>query len=279
MIANQYLLPKIMKENGIPQGTLSFDEPMLRFIIEDYTAEAGVRALKSILTDSVMEYNRQRLLQDSPSFDMAFIKEVLRRKRPMTHENIPKEPTVGFINGLYATSVGLGGITPIQIKEMQAKTPFELLLTGNQGKVMQESMKCSLTVAWGLLTPRERTKLQRRKPFGIHIHVPSGATPKDGPSAGTAISLALLSFFQQRKIRNDIAITGEIELSGNVTEIGGLGEKLVGAKKAGVRQAFIPEENEKDLRKLIEDGIVTLDKSFNVTPVSHITQLLDKIFV
>ena len=163
---------------------------------------------------------------------------------------------IGIINGLWANSLGKGGIIQIESQYILSNSMFELKLTGMQGDVMKESMNVARSLAWKrtsddikstLMKNFEKTKMQ-----GIHIHCPEGAVPKDGPSAGTAISVCLYSLFNDIPIKNDIAITGEINLQGNVTAIGGLDLKILGGIMAGVKTFLFPKENQKDFDEFME---------------------------
>ena len=203
---------------------------------------------------------------------------------------IHNQPSIGIINGLYATSNGNGGITPIQIYKNHLSNTFEIKLTGNQGKVMIESVNCSLTVAMNYIeNNKEKYKdiigmdlseyIKLKFPQGFHIHAPSTSTPKDGPSAGCAFTSAFISRILNKNIRNDIAMTGEIELTGNITKIGGLTFKLSGAKNAGVKLVFIPKENEKDLEEIIKKNPKLIDTNFEVKLVNNINDLIDIILI
>lgn len=178
-----------------------------------------------------------------------------KEKHGMKHKKIHLENKVGTINGLWANALGRGGIIPIQVSWRPSNQFLSLHLTGMQGDVMKESMNVALTKAWELTSVEQRKMLTNNQQYsncGIHIHCPEGATPKDGPSAGTAITSAIYSLFNEQKIKNDIAITGEICLDGNVTEIGGLDLKIMGAIKAGVKQVLFPKENTKDYETFVE---------------------------
>lgn len=163
-------------------------------------------------------------------------------------------------------------------------TPLTLELTGNQGKVMKESMSVAKTVAWNLLSKEKQQELQQEwkstGPWGIHLHCPEGSTPKDGPSAGTAITLCILSCLLKLPINNSIAITGEIDLNGRVCQIGGLGPKTKGAKAAGVKKVFFPKDNEHDLKQIqLSDDSPFIDGVFDFQMVEHIRDIFKEAFV
>ena len=264
IICNEHLLPDIYQKMGL-ENVLYFADETLRFIIDEYTAESGVRKLKEVLFEIIGEINLEILTNQEPNLltcelpihiDKNHIKnKYFKEKHGIKHKKIHLESKIGTINGLWANALGRGGIIPIQVSWRPTNDFLSLHLTGMQGDVMKESMNVALTNAWEL-TPLETRKLitdnQQYKNCGVHIHCPEGATPKDGPSAGTAITCAIYSLFNEKKIKNDIAITGEICLDGNVTEIGGLDLKIMGAIKAGVKQIIFPKENVKDYEKFLE---------------------------
>ena len=281
VIAQNYLLPKIIDEIGFDKSDITFEDEQIRTVIENYTAEAGVRKLKELLYDITREVNRQAITEkiELPiRVTSELIGDILKRKPRINHEVIHSNASVGIMNGLYASSSGLGGITKIEASKTHAnKTVMDLKLTGNQGDIMKESMSCAKTVSWNFLTEKEQKEINENS-FALHVHCPSGATPKDGPSAGGAITLAILSLLKGVPLPNDIAMTGEIDLRGNITEIGGLSEKLLGAKKAGVRQVYVPRENKRDLDTILADGLIIPDETFKINTVEHISELTKLFF-
>ena len=211
---------------------------------------------------------------------------------------IHEKNEVGIINGLYATSNGNGGIVPIQIVKNIISSNEKndgLVLTGSLGDTMKESVNCSLTCAKQYLYKKYGNKKsfsdtndpKKKISFeeyilsefknGFHVHTPSTATPKDGPSAGCAFTCAFISTILNKKIKRDIAMTGEIELTGKITKIGGLIYKLIGAKKAGVTHVYVSEENNKDIEEIKEKYPKLIDKNFRITLVSYISEYIDKI--
>ena len=163
---------------------------------------------------------------------------------------ISDTPQVGQICGLWANSLGLGGILPIQAEWCVSTNVLDMKLTGNQGDVMQESMNVSKTVAMQKCSEADIEKLKDKMCKGIHVHCPEGAVPKDGPSAGAAITTCLYSLIQNKPIRHDIGMTGEITLKGEVTAIGGLEYKIDGGVKGGITTFLYPKDNEKDFKLL-----------------------------
>ena len=182
---------------------------------------------------------------------------------------------VGLVNGLYATSSGIGGITLIEAFKNYSNTHLELELTGQQGDVMKESMRVAKTIAWNLLPSNFKKNIIEGTKFGIHIHCPSAATPKDGPSAGAAITIAIISLLTGFTVKHTYGITGEIDLNGNVLEIGGLTSKLEGAKTAGINTVLCPKQNEDDLNKILEKNPKLENSNFKVILIETIYQAMD----
>jgi ATP-dependent Lon protease len=177
----------------------------------------------------------------------------LKKYVKIQEKPIHSHPEVGVINGLWANSLGRGGIIPIQTLFYPSSTFLDLRLTGLQGDVMKESMNVAKTLAWNL-TPNAVKKewlqqFEETKCQGLHIHCPEGGISKDGPSAGAAITSAIYSLFNKKQIKNDIAITGEINLQGEVTAIGGLDIKIAGGIKAGVKTFLYPKKNAREFHK------------------------------
>jgi ATP-dependent Lon protease len=189
------------------------------------------------------------------------------------------------MNGLWANSLGLGGIIPIECNWFPSSKFLDLKLTGMQGDVMKESMNVAKTLAWNLTPPNIRTDIfnefkENNCYGGIHIHCPEGAVPKDGPSAGTAITVALYSLINMKKIKNNIAITGEINLQGSITAIGGLEIKILGGIRAGVKEFIYPHENKKSFNEFMEkykDTEYVQDIKFHI--VKKIEDVLKLVFV
>jgi ATP-dependent Lon protease len=291
IICNDYILPEIYKKMGLT-NMIHIGDNVLRFIIDTYTTESGVRKLKEILFEIVGEINIDILKNCCNNYEFPIVideniikHKYLKEKHPIIETKIHNEPQIGFINGMWANSIGRGGITPIQTKWRPGEKYLGLHLTGTQGNVMKESMNVSLTLAFNL-TNKERIQEintlygTSQNTHGIHIHCPDTGTPKDGPSAGTAITTVLYSLFNNKKIKNTIAITGEICLNGNVTEIGGLDLKILGSIKAGVTEIIYPHGNKKDFDLFMEkhqnssylENIVFHD-------VKHISEVLELVFV
>ena len=262
IISQKYLLSSIFDDVGINSSDIEIPDDVVEWIVQSYTHEGGVRHLKKILYDIIREINLRNLTSKSIKFPLKITKpdlemDYLKKRRIYQHEKIHKRSTIGKINGLYATCNDTGGITVIEASWVPSDTRLKLELTGRQGDIMKESMQVAKTLAWKLLSNDLKEKWEKRwvnDGFqGIHIHCPEGATPKDGPSAGAAITTALYSLLSEKAIKNTIGITGEIDLSGKVLEIGGLESKIFGAINAGCKKVLCPLGNKKDLDKIMEE--------------------------
>jgi len=263
-IVKIHMLPEIYKKMGMT-GLITFSQDVLASIIEEYTSEPGVRKLKEILLEIVGEINLDILKNKNINYNfpiditIADVKnKFFKDKRKVKVQKIHKESLIGIINGLWANSLGNGGVIPIQARFFPCDKFLDLKLTGMQGDVMKESMNVALTLAWTITSHDRKDEInemynqQHTSKYGIHIHCPEGAVPKDGPSAGTAITTVIYSILNNKKIKNDFAITGEISLDGKVTEIGGLDLKIIGGIKAGSKNFIFPKENQRDFDKFYE---------------------------
>jgi len=259
VIVNNFVLPEINRKMGF-ENIVELTKETIDYIIEFYTMESGIRKLKEILFDLFGEINIELLKSDCETdnlkipirVDVSDLGKKYLKKYSRIHEKlVHSSPKIGVINGLWANALGKGGIIPIEVSFFPSSTFLELKLTGLQGDVMKESMNIAKTLAW-TLTPdhikRELMgKFESTKNQGLHIHCPEGAVSKDGPSAGAAITLSIYSLFNNIRISNTIAITGEINLQGNITAIGGLDIKIMGGIRAGVKQFMYPKENQRDM--------------------------------
>jgi ATP-dependent Lon protease len=268
VISQSYVIPEILENVGFSTNEIIFENDILTKIINEYTYECGVRKLNEILYDIVRDINLKKIMgtlddieypihinintMDKTSID------ILSNINKINIKKIHDKPCVGLVNGLYATSgSALGGITIIQVMRVYSDKKFSLeKLTGSQGDVMKESMNCAMTLAWNILPNDIKKDIEEsNEGFGIHIHCPEGATPKDGPSAGGTITLGIISRLTGIPVRNDIALTGEIDLMGNSLAIGGLHSKLNGAYNVGIKKVLIPYENKNDLELILKKEI------------------------
>jgi endopeptidase La len=272
VISQNYIIPEILNNVGFSQDEIIFTNDILMKIINEYTYEAGVRKLNEILYDIVRDINLNKIMDETEisypvTIDENNIKNILSGMVKINSKKMHNEPRVGIVNGLYATTAGLGGLTVIQVMRIYSDKKYSLeKLTGSQGDVMKESMNCAMTLAWNILPENIRKEIEENKEgFGLHIHCPEGATPKDGPSAGLAITLGIISRLTNISIRNDVAMTGEVDLIGNAHEIGGLYSKLQGAYQCGINKVLIPFDNKKDLDIIFKKE---LEESINIIKIT-----------
>jgi ATP-dependent Lon protease len=256
---------------------IDISETDIKYIIKRYTNEGGVRNLKRKIEDIMLKINKDITLgkqyEDIIKITREDIIRLIDEDKEEEQEKIHDKDEIGVINGLYATSNGNGGIIPIQVQTNylhDGKKGACFRLTGSQGEVMKESIECAFTCAMKYLTAHidvPRT-LREQYPYGFHVHTHSTSTPKDGPSAGCAFALAFISRLLNKPIKRDIGVTGEIDLYGNVTKIGGLVYKLIGARSAGVKHVLISKENMNDMEVILKNHGELFDESFKYTFVS-----------
>jgi len=280
IITNKYILPELYKKMGVIDK-INFDDDVILFIIETYTQEPGVRKLKEILFEIVGEINLISLKNEKNmtypiNITIDDIKNYYLKERfKIVKTSILSDNYIGLINGLWANSLNSGGIMQIQAKFFPSSNNYELKLTGQQGDVMKESMNVAKSLAYDLLKEFNNDISFNKQP--IHVHCPDGSTPKDGPSAGTAITLVIYSLLTNKKIKNNIAVTGEINLFGNISQIGGLEFKVMGALKANVKTIIYPTENQEDIDKIIIKYPST--STLNFISASNIREILNIVFV
>ena len=248
-IAENYLVPKQLEENGITKSQLKIRPAAIKQIIESYTREAGVRTLERLIGKICRKAVKMQLLDDSPITVTTKNLEDFLGKKIFKPESVNKKNEVGICRGLAWTSVG-GTTLSIEVNVLKGKGNYKI--TGNVGKVMEESYNAALSYIranageLGVDIDFENTD--------VHIHIPEGATPKDGPSAGITMATAMVSAMTHKPVRADIAMTGEISIRGKVMPIGGLKEKVLAAKRAGVKKIIIPVDNASDLEEIPEYG-------------------------
>tara|TARA_B110000285_G_C15134095_1_gene625675 strand:+ start:826 stop:4032 length:3207 start_codon:yes stop_codon:yes gene_type:complete len=262
-ICKTHILQEIYTKNGL-DGIIFLSDEVIKFVIEEYTMESGVRKLKEVLFEIVGEINLEILknYETVVDFPINITKDDLRNKyfkdkREIIIRKVPEVKMVGYANGMYATSLGNGGTLPIHAKLFPAPQFLELKLTGLQQDVMRESMHVSLTVAWNLTNKDRQCELRKlydgeNNKYGINIHPGDGSVQKDGPSAGGIITVVLYSLLNDIPIRPKIAMTGEVQMTGDITAIGGLNYKILGSIKAGVTEFLYPKENKKDFDEFYE---------------------------
>ena len=247
-IARRYLIPKRLEANGLKEGDVTFTEGALRAMIEGYTREAGVRTLERTI-DAVCRKIAVKVAEGAKfkrKVTAESLHALLGPARFRQDSDTPRRDEVGAATGLAWTAVG-GTTLTIEVSAMHGKGDIQL--TGKLGDVMKESARAAISY----IRSNSRSYGIDDSAFDttdIHIHVPEGATPKDGPSAGITMATAILSAFTGKPVRGDIAMTGEITLRGNVLPIGGLKEKALAAYRTGVKNVIIPEDNQKDLEEI-----------------------------
>ena len=296
VIAKKYLIPSLKRDLGY-ECNYKIDDLIIRDLINQYTFEGGVRKLKELLTDILMELNLrimtgQKVAGVVPTNDMditkAMIKDdIFKDRHFVQHIMIPDENQIGVVNGLWAGDFGVGGLIPIESHFIPTANKFDLLLTGMQGDVMKESMNVAKTVVWRILSKSHKKRLmnewQKNGSTGLHLHCPDGSTRKNGPSAGAGCATSMYSRLTNSYIDRTVAMTGELNLSGDVTAIGGLEEKMFGAITAGVKTILFPKENQRDCDKIREkfpDLFDTESKSYiEMIPVSRIEEIFERVLL
>jgi endopeptidase La len=310
-IAREHLVPQVLTEVGLSEKEISigFSDKCLEYIISQYTFEGGVRKFKECLLEICREVNLELLMEQKqvtkpsssshlasrrtpssskstkvPLKKITVTEENLRSKylkhrRPVTPEKIHTESAMGRINGLYATMNETGGIIPIETSWLPSDQTMMMSITGNLGKVMTESTHVSRTLAWNLTSEETQKKWldtwNSSGKMSIHVHCPDGSIQKEGPSAGVALTVVIYSLLNKREVKNYMGVTGEINLSGEVMAIGGLREKLYGARTAGITHVLFPKQNLPDYEKiLLECPDLHSESNFKATPISTIQEAI-----
>ena len=294
-IAKRYLLPQELKKHGLKNSELSISKPALKELIHSYTREAGVRNLRRRIADMSRKVAKDILQHpdvNKVSVSLKNLKDFFD-KSVFEIEKTDKVPVVGVVNGLAWTAVG-GDV--LKIESIRIKGKGNLQLTGSLGDVMKESARIAMSVVKTLIDSKKLKISENNIPitfkekednikvdpsevykrYDLHVHVPDGATPKDGPSAGIAMVSVISSILSSRKIRSEIAMTGEVSLSGDVLPIGGLKEKLIAAHKAGMTKVLIPAKNyERD----IDDIPKEVRESLDIVGVTRVEEVLKQVLI
>jgi ATP-dependent Lon protease len=266
-IADKFLLPKQLRDNGVKEGELNLSEGTVKEIIRSYTKESGVRNLEREISKIARKTVKKVISEEEIKVNVNTnnLSNFLGVKKFKFGE-LETENKIGVVTGLAWTEYG-GEILKIETVNMPGKGRMQI--TGKLGDVMQESVKAaksyvrSKSLEYGIIPP-----VFEKKDF--HIHVPEGATPKDGPSAGIAMVTSIVSSITKIPVNREIAMTGEVTLTGQVLTIGGLKEKLLAAHRAGIKHVLIPKDNEKDLVDIPEK----VKKDIKITPVSIVDDVL-----
>ena len=271
-IAKNYLIPRALDEHGLTSLQVNFSDKAILDIINYYTKEAGVRNLERLISKILRKIVKKVLTEDSEIFYEITSKDLEKYLDKKLYNNKGNKETKlkGVVNGLAYTPYG-GDTLPIEVTYYKGNS--NLVLTGSLGEVMQESAKIALSY---IKANVKKFNLGNEIfDYDIHIHVPEGATPKEGPSAGIALTTALISAFTNTKISTKIAMTGEITLQGDILEIGGVREKVLGAYREGVRTIYLPLENKDDVKDIPKE----IRKKIEFIYVSNYSELYDKLFV
>ncbi len=270
-IAKDYLIPQELKKHGLKKSEINLSNPTINLIIEKFTREAGVRNLRRVFAKLFRKVVKQLIFEK-------YAKKIIINTRNLEKyldnpvfeiDLADKKNSVGIANGLAWTAVG-GDVLKIEVVKFKGKGA--LTLTGNMGDVMKESAKIAHSVVKSLI----KNKSIKVNEQDIHMHIPEGATPKDGPSAGAVMALTLYSILTNTKIKADVAMTGELTLTGKILPIGGLKEKLIAAYKAKMKKVLIPEKNYKrDLKDIPNE----VKENIEIIPISNISEVLKESLV
>ncbi len=271
-IAQKHLIPKQVAKHGLTEEQLNISKNAIWKMAGNYTREAGVRQLERKIGDicrkaakEILETKKEKIVVTEKNLSKYLGREIY------TYQMANKEDEIGIVRGLAWTSVG-GDTLQIEVNVMPGKG--EIMLTGHLGDVMKESARTgisyirSVSESYGIAA-------DFFEKHDIHVHIPEGAVPKDGPSAGITMATAMLSAITERKVKADVAMTGEVTLRGRVLPIGGLKEKLLAAKNAGIRKVLIPKENTKDIEELSQE----ITKGLEIVPVEHMSEVLKHALV
>jgi ATP-dependent Lon protease len=271
-IARKFLIPTQLEAHGLQDTKISFDTKAIRALIREYTYEGGVRNLNREIANVCRKIARL-MAEDKPYTPKITRQKVVELLGPplFTNRLAHKEDSVGLVTGLVWTYDG-GDISVIEVSVLPGKG--NLLMTGQLGEIMQESVQAALSYV------RSRAKdfdlpSDDFESYDVHLHLPEGAIPKEGPSAGITLAIAILSAFTERKVRSQYAMTGEITLRGKVLAVGGVKEKVLAARRAGITHVILPAENKKDLIDIPKEALDDLHISF----VSDMQQVIDKVLL
>lgn len=271
-IGTKHLVPKQLKKHGLTEQQLKIGKNAIQKMVRGYTKEAGVRQLERTIGEICRKVAKEIL--EGRKTDVRITErnvETYLGKEKFLYQKVNQADEVGIVRGLAWTSVG-GDTLEIEVNVMPGKG--EILLTGQLGDVMKESARAGMSYIRSVGEEYQiPTDFFEKR--DVHIHIPEGAVPKDGPSAGVTMATAMISAITERKVRADIAMTGEITLRGRILPIGGLKEKLLAAKRAGVKTVLIPEGNIRD----VEEISTEITKGLEIVPVGHMTEVLKIAFV
>ncbi|MDE7251187.1 MAG: AAA family ATPase, partial [Lachnospiraceae bacterium] len=276
-IAKEHLVKKQMEKNGITKKMLTIQDSALKNIITYYTKEAGVRELERKIGDILRKVAIEILEKQEAGEELSKINvtaaglEHYLGKRKYMLDKANRKPQIGIVRGLAWTSVG-GDTLQIEVNRMPGKGEVEL--TGQMGDVMKESAMIGMSYVRSI-GEKYGIRPEVFKENDFHIHIPQGAVPKDGPSAGVTMATALFSAITEKEVRSDLAMTGEVTLRGRALPIGGLKEKLLAAKMAGIKEVLVPFENRKDVEEISEE----IREGIEITYVKDMKDILKRALV
>ena len=268
-IAKKYLLPKQIKEHALKEDFVKIDDETMSEIINSYTREAGVRGLERTLA-TICRKSARKYVEDESLEEVVITKNNIEEylgNQKVRHQVAGKKPEVGVVTGLAWTAVG-GETLTTEVNVLKGKG--QIVLTGKLGNVMKESAQTGISYIRSI-ADKFNVDPDFYKENDIHIHLPEGAVPKDGPSAGITMALAVLSALTNRPVRNDVAMTGEITLRGRVLAVGGVKEKLIAAHRAGIKKVLLPQECEADLDEIPQK----VKDEMEFVLVSHMDEVLE----
>ena len=271
-IAKNYIIPKVLKQNGLKKNQFKISDSTISYVINKYTQEAGVRGLQRIMSKLARKIVVKVIdgqVKSSFTITQIIARELLGKEQ-VYKEQLAGKAEIGLVNGMYYSSVG-GGVLPIEVTTYPVKSGG-VKLTGSIKEVMQESLQIAVAYVRAN-AKRFEIDFDFEKNI-IQVHVPAGATPKDGPSAGTAFTTAIISALKEKPVKRDVSFTGEITLRGKVLPIGGLKEKSIGSVEVGIKTIFIPKENEKD----IEDLAKKVKETAKIILVSDYNEIFEMLF-
>ena len=271
-IAKKYLVPKVLKEHGVDNKIITISDSSLKLIIDSYTRESGVRNLQRQIANVIRKGIKDIIEKDKKNLNISTkLVEKYLGPKIFSYEEIDKEDKVGVVTGMAWTSYG-GDTLPVEVMVMDGKGRLEL--TGQLGDIMKESARAAYSYVRAHMKELGiKDEFYSKK--DIHIHAPEGAVPKDGPSAGVTMTTALVSALTGKKVKHNVAMTGEITLTGKVLAIGGLKEKCLAARRVGIDTVIVPKENEKDVIKLPK----TVKDSLNIILADKIDDVLENALV
>ena len=272
-IARRYLVPRQLERNGLKKGQLTFTDAALRLLIEGYTREAGVRSLERQIGSVARKFARMVAEEDRKRITVGEKKVAeFLGKRKVFRETKRRTSEPGVSTGLAWTPAG-GDILFIEARAMPGHG--RLTLTGQLGDVMKESAQAALTY---VRSASDRLGIDAKffQKHDVHVHVPAGAVPKDGPSAGVAMAVALASMASGRAVDPSVAMTGEVTLTGQVLPVGGIKEKVLAARAAGISHVFLPDRNEADVDDIRGDGVL---EGIAFTYVEHVSKVFDQVLL